>query len=146
MIRGLSAEALLRLPVRLNGIQLGQPTDLVLDADRMRAVGLEVRCTDAALRFLPLPAARIREREIEIGSALLLLDEDSFYRSRSRTLGSLRGLPVDRGPRRLGTLADVVLADDGKIAGLIVEATSGLEHIRLDDTVQVAPASNGKSS
>jgi sporulation protein YlmC with PRC-barrel domain len=146
VLGGRSAEALLRLPVRLNGIHLGQPTDLVLDAEGTRAVGLEVRCADAEVRFLPLPAARISDREIEIGSPLLLLEEDSFYRSRSQTLGSLRGVAVDRGQRRLGTLTDVLLADDGKVDALVVQATSGIRRVRLDRNVRVSSEPSGRAA
>ncbi len=75
-----AAEALLGLPVRVHGIELGRPVDVVLDLESRRAIGLEVRCPDDARRFLPLAAARLREDEVAVGSALLLLDEREVAR------------------------------------------------------------------
>lgn len=95
--RSVSARSLLERPVVLNGIKLGQPYDLVLDEESMRALGLEVVCEDEVHRFLPLPAARIRDDEIAVGSALLLLEERDmdFYRSRSRTFRALEEAGVE---------------------------------------------------
>jgi hypothetical protein len=45
-MRELSGDALLALPVRLHGIQLGRPVDLLLDREAVRVVGLDVRCGD----------------------------------------------------------------------------------------------------
>ena len=41
-----TGDELLALPVRLHGIQLGRPIDLLLDRDARRAVGLDVFCGD----------------------------------------------------------------------------------------------------
>ena len=123
MSRRVSGAELLGRPVRLNGIHLGWPVDVVLDADARRVIGLDVRCGDDAVRFLPLAAARVRDEEVEVRSALLLLDEShsSFYRRRTTRLRSLRGLAVERRGRPLGTLADLVLADDGAVLELALE-------------------------
>ena len=43
---GVSASELLRLPVRMHGIQLGHAVDVIFDRDRRRALGLEVLCGD----------------------------------------------------------------------------------------------------
>ena len=109
--------------MRLNGIPLGRPVDLVLDLETMRAIGLEVLCGDDAHRYLPLPAVDIRRDEIAIRSALVLFDERdlAWYRRRATSLGAVRGTTVMRGARRLGALADVVVAADGAIAELVVE-------------------------
>jgi hypothetical protein len=112
---------LLRLPVRVRSIEVGRPRDLVLDIERMRAVGLELRCRDGVIRFLPLAAAELRPDEVAVKSALALVEEHSFYRARAATLRELRGAPVERGTATLGTLVDVVLAADGVIAELVVE-------------------------
>ena len=93
-----SGVELLGLPVRLHGLQLGQPSDLLLDRETMRAVGIDVVCGDEAHRFLPFATAAISDDAITITSPLVLLevDELAFYRSRSFTLRSLRGRPVAR--------------------------------------------------
>jgi len=52
-----SATELLQLPVRLHGIRLGQPVDLLLDPVEWRALGLVVLCGDEGSRFLVFAAA-----------------------------------------------------------------------------------------
>lgn len=109
-MRGLTAETLLRLPVRVRGIHLGWPVDLIFDAEATRAIGLDVLCADETHRFLALAAAEVREDEIAVGSALTLLTdvELEFYREQGSTL---RG----RGMR------DVVLGDDWRVEALVAE-------------------------
>jgi hypothetical protein len=120
---GLPAEALLRRPVRLRGIRLGRPVDLVLDSAPLRAIGVEVLCGDDSVRFLPLAAARVHDDEIAVGSALLLLQEPdlSFYRRRGTMLSELRGRQVERHGLELGALRDVVLDGSGAIAEIVVD-------------------------
>jgi hypothetical protein len=77
-MRSRASGDLLSLPIRVHGIELGRPVDLIFELDAMRLLGLEVRCPDDTHRFLPLAGARIGEAEIAIGSALLLLDELPF--------------------------------------------------------------------
>jgi sporulation protein YlmC with PRC-barrel domain len=91
---------LLSLPVRLHGIELGRPIDVIVDRDTQRVLGLEVHCRDGTDRFLPLAAMRIRDGEIAVASALTLMDEVAFYRARGRALGNL---------------GDVVFEPDGSI-------------------------------
>jgi hypothetical protein len=76
----------LALPVRLHGIQLGRPVDVLVDREADRVLGFEVRCGDEAQRFLPFAVARIGTDEIALDSALTLIDEPDldFYRGRSR--------------------------------------------------------------
>ena len=123
-MRGLTGEELLRLPVRLRGIRLGRPTDLILDPGGGRVLGLEVECGDELHRFLPASAASLGRREIEIGSPFVLLDlsVDSLYGSRARALGKLRGLRVgDDG----ATLRDVVVGTGWAIEELVLEGEQG---------------------
>ena len=103
----LSGDQLLALPVRLHGIQVGLPTDLLLDREVLRVVGLDVLCGDEVHRFLPLPTAAVRADELAILSPLVLLEEDElqFYRSRAFLLSSLRGRAVERKRREAGTRA-----------------------------------------
>jgi hypothetical protein len=137
------AADLLGLPVRLHGIQLGRPIDLLVDRDGLRAVGLDVLCGDDVHRFLPLPAAVITTAEITIRSPLLLLDEDelAFYRERAFSLDSLRGCPVERGGRPMGMLKDVAVGPSGVLAEVIVEANGHEQCMPFDETVRFRPGS-----
>src|SRR5437762_4110568 len=109
-MRGLTAETLLHLPVRVRGLHVGWPVDLILDAEGRRAIGLDVLCAEETHCFLALAAAEVREHEISVGSALTLLTdvELEFYRSQGSTL---RG----RG------LQDAVLGEDWRIEALVAE-------------------------
>ena len=137
--RGHSLRALLNRPVVLGGIRLGESSDAVLDTESLRVVGLEVRCDDGARRFLPLPAARIGDGEIAVGSALLLLDESErkFYRRRSRTFGALVGGPVERDGRSLGSLVDLFVAPDGTVEG-VVAGSSGAPSLHASEGITLA--------
>ena len=90
-MRGRTVAELLRLPVRLHGIELGRPTALLVDPFADRALGFEVRCGDDAQRFLPFAVVDLRPDEIGLGSALTLIDERDleFYRRRSRRIEEL---------------------------------------------------------
>ena len=88
----MNAGSLLRLPVRLHGIELGRPVDVILDREARTAVGLEVRCGDGGRRFLPLKTARVHDDHIAVSSVFTLLSvsELRFYRERGRSLQALR--------------------------------------------------------
>ena len=124
-MRGRTSSELLSLPVRLRGIQVGRPLDLLVDPASLRAFGLEVRCGDGASRFLALAAARIDADEIAIDSGFALVDDVAFYRSRGTRLAALRGGRVERGGRGLGTLKDVRVASDGTIVSVVAMARGG---------------------
>ena len=85
-----SARELLQRPVTLDGIRLGRCVDVVLDDGGERVVGVVVRCGDATERFLVLDAADVREGEIAVSSALLLLEDVDFYQRRGTSLRGLR--------------------------------------------------------
>jgi len=87
------AEQLLSLPVRVRGIQLGRPVDLIVDAQASRVLGFDVVCGDDAQRFLPFAVARVTDEAIEIETPLVLLDFDqvAFYREHAATLRQLNG-------------------------------------------------------
>ena len=101
----LSAAASLRLPVRLHGIQLGQPTDLLLDVESWHALGFVVHCGDDSVRFLPWAASQPSREEIAVGSALMLLEDVAFYAKRSASFRSLLGGELAT-RRRLARRAD----------------------------------------
>jgi hypothetical protein len=105
----LSASAALQLPVRLHGIKLGQPVDLLVDPQSWHIIGFVVRCGDESTRFLPYGASQPADYEIAVASALLLLEDVDFYRSRGTSFRSLLGGIVARGGRRAGSLRDLAL-------------------------------------
>ncbi|MHB8642399.1 MAG: hypothetical protein ACYDA3_05895 [Gaiellaceae bacterium] len=117
-----TADQLLRLPVRVRGIDIGNAVDLLVDTDSWRALGLDVLCRDDTHRFLPLTAAVVRPGEISVSSALTLLAEGElgFYRRRASSLRALRGQPVLQGRRNAGVLDDLIVSADGRIAELVV--------------------------
>jgi hypothetical protein len=128
----------LALPVRLHGIELGRPVDLLLDRDSLRAVGLDVLCGDDVHRFLPLPTAAVAGDALTIHSTLVLLEEDEldFYRSRAFALSSLRGRAVTKNGKVVGTLRDVLLAVDGELLAVLLEDG---ERLSFDGTLGFAP-------
>jgi hypothetical protein len=117
-----SGDRLLRLPIRVRGIDVGHAVDLIVDPEQRRVLGLEVLCRDEEHRFLPLSVADIGDDEISVPSPLAMLAEDelAFYRNRASTMRVLRGALVENGSRRLGVLEDVVIGKDGAIADVVV--------------------------
>jgi hypothetical protein len=113
----LSAVASLRLPVRLHGIQLGRPTDILLDVESWNVVGFVVRCGDEAVRFLPWAASQPSPEEIAVGSALMLLEDVGFYKRRSVSFRSLVGGDITIG----GVLRDAYIGDGGAVTELEIE-------------------------
>lgn len=124
MIGVIAADELLRLPVRLHGVQLGRPVDVLLDGDARRVIGLDVLCGDEVHRFLPLAAAELGRDRIAVRSALLLLDdaELTYYRTQGRTLRGLRGTVVEDRGAPLGALRDLELGADGSVGRLLLQA------------------------
>lgn len=122
---GSSAVASLQLPVRLRGIQLGRPTDMLLDTDDWHAVGYVVRCGDESSRFLPYAACQPGADEIAVASSLMLLEDVGFYEKRGVSLRSLLDGEVVGG----GVLQDVILGGGGAIVELEVEHEGGRRRI-----------------
>jgi len=93
-VRGQTASTLLRAPVLVRGIRLGEVEDVLLDATEPRILGFDVLCGDGANRFLPFTTASTGAVGIEVASTLTLLDERElrFYRARSRPLASVAEL------------------------------------------------------
>jgi hypothetical protein len=116
-----SGASALQLPVSLRGIALGRPTDLLLDLERRHVVGFVVRCRDESVRFLPYGASHPGEEEIEVQSALMLLEDVAFYTERSVSFRSLLGGEVERGGRPAGVLSDIVVGWDGGMEELEIE-------------------------
>jgi hypothetical protein len=138
----LSAVRALQLPVRLHGIQLGQPIDLLIEPATWQALGFVVLCGDDSVRFLPFVASQPADDEIALASALMLLEDVDFYETRSRSLRSLLGCDVQRGRRAAGELRDVLIGPGGAIAELEVEGAAGVLRVpSAGSTVVAATAS-----
>jgi hypothetical protein len=124
-------EKLRRFPVRLRGILLGRPADLILHPSAPRLLGLDVLCGDGTHRFLPSSTAVLRDQEIEMGSPFVLLDlpSDSLYRSDAWALSRLIGTPVgDDG----AVLRDVVLGPGWTIDELVLEDGRSRRRVPFD--------------
>ena len=136
----LSAAAALHLPVNLRGIQLGRPVDLLLETETWRAIGYVVLCRDDAHRFLPLAASQTSAEEIRVGSALMLLEDVNFYRTRGTSFRSLLGGEVQRSGRPAGRLRDLVLSG-GAVTELELDrgGASGVTRVPATGSV-VVPA------
>ena len=102
------AYALLKLPVRVRGIELGRAVDLLIHRQEGRALGFDILCGDQAHRFLPFVVAAVQEDAIEIDSPFLLLDfgQVDFYREQATSLHDLNGEG-----------AELVVGEDGSIQG-----------------------------
>jgi hypothetical protein len=117
----LTAATALQLPVRLHGLQLARPVDFLLATEPWHALGFVVHCRDESQRFLPYAACQPKVDEIAVGSALMLLEDVEFYRSRGASFRDLLGAAVESGGRRAGTLRDLVLGRGGEVEELLVE-------------------------
>lgn len=138
-MRARSATELLRLAVQRHGIELGRPVDILLDATEWRVLGLVVACGDGATRFLAWPAASVRPGEIAVGSALMLLDDVDFYRSRGRSFRGLLGEPVDAHD----PLRDIVVARDGTVLELVIGQDGAERRLPPEHAV---PAESGEAA
>jgi hypothetical protein len=121
----LSASAALQLPVRMRGITLGQPVDLIVDVGGWQTIGFVVRCGDASRRFLPYAASQPGDEEVAVASALMLLEDVGFYESRGVSFRSL----LDGEVVGAGVLRDLLIGDAGAIVSLEVERDGGRHRI-----------------
>jgi hypothetical protein len=131
----LSAADLIGTPIRLHGILLGRPVDLVLDATCKRVLGFVVESGDDSPRFLPFAASQPSESVIAVGSALMLLDDVAFYRTRGTSFRSLLGTRIEHAGVPAGALVDVCIGHAGDVVELEVE----LDGVR--DRIQAAGSS-----
>lgn len=134
-----SAAALLGLPVRLHSIQLARPVDLLVDAAGWRSLGFLVESGDGATRFLPFAASQPAEKEIEVQSALMLLDDAAFYRKRGVSLRSLLGEEIVHDGESTGTLLDVVVDRSGRICELELDQNGAIVHVPASGS-RIAPS------
>ena len=139
----LRSDELLSLPLRLHGIELGRPVDLLVDRGDLRLLGFDVLCRDDVHRFLPLPTALVADDGIVISSPFVLLEEDelAFYKSRAAALASLRAAPVTRAGLPVGTLNEVAFDADGAPTELIVEDGGRDAPVPFDESVRIETGS-----
>jgi uncharacterized protein YrrD len=142
-MRGLTGSQLLGLPVRLHGIELGRPVDLLLDHEGRRVVGIELVCGDQAHRFLPLAAASVADDQVVVDSAFTVIDDASFYRKRGRTLATLRGVPVEHAGAVVGTFSDVVVGAHGAVDELVLD---GERRLPFDDATVLGLSPLGRTA
>jgi hypothetical protein len=142
-MRAVRTAELLELPVRLHGIQLGRPADLLLDRDDPRVLGFDVLCGDGVHRFLPFATATITPEQIAIRSPFVLLEEGelAFYRARTDSLAELRGTPVAVDGSTGGTLADVVVGASGVIVEVVLDDDGAEISVPFDESVRFRPRS-----
>lgn len=117
----LSAADQIGTPIRLHGILLGRPVDLVLDSTCKRVLGFVVESGDESPRFLPFAASQPSESVIAVASALMLLDDVAFYRTRGASFRSLVGTQIEHGGVPAGTLVDMRIGQAGDVVELDVE-------------------------
>lgn len=128
-----SAAAALQLPVRLHGIQLARPTDLLFDLESRHALGYVVLCGDETVRFLPYAASQTAHDEIAVQSALMLLEDVGFYEKRGVSYRSL----LDGDVLGQGVLRDVIVGTGGAVEELEVEADGRRDRIPARDATIV---------
>jgi uncharacterized protein YrrD len=140
MDRGLRASAVESRPVCYADIRLGVVVDVLLDDALRRVLGFDVLCGDRAHRYLPLAACDVEEDTISVGSALVLMRQElDFYRNRGRALTAIRGFPLRRSGRTLGTVLDLVFASDGELRGVVVETNAGEAIVESGPDLVVGP-------
>jgi len=135
-----SAAALVGAPVRLNGILLGRPIDLVLDAAGRRVLGFVVESGDDSPRFLPYAASQPATDAIVVGSALMLLDDVSFYRKHGVSFKSLLGTGIERETGPVGALIDMLIDRAGDVVELEVDADRVHSRVPADGSSFAATA------
>ena len=121
----LSAAASLQLPVRMRGIQLGRPVDILLDLHTWHVLGFVVLCGDESRRFLPYAACQAQPTEIAVGSALMLLEDVGFYEERGTSFRSLLDGTVQG-----GTLRDVLIGPGGAVTQLELERDGTIARVQ----------------
>lgn len=137
---GLRANAVESRPVCYADIRLGVVVDVLFDDGLRRVLGFDVLCGDRAHRYLPLAACEVGDSAISVASALVLMRQElDFYRKRGRALTAVRGFPVRRGGRELGTLTDLVFATDGSLLEVVLETDEGEAAVEAGPELVVGP-------
>ena len=118
---------LVRRPVVIGAVRLGAAVDAVFDQALGRLLGLEVRLGDGAHRFLPFAACEVQGDRLAIESPLVLLQRElGFYRAGGSAYSDLRGRRVHLDSREIGSLADLLVDEDGSVQRVVVSAPAGV--------------------
>jgi hypothetical protein len=92
-----SLAELVGLPCRVRGQRIGEVVSVIVDADVVRVLGLEIRFTDDRRLFLPWVAVELDDDGVDVRSAFLLVDAgDSYTRRGARALSKPAELAVLR--------------------------------------------------
>lgn len=106
--------------VRIHGIDVGEPVDVLLDPDLRRVLGLEVHCRDGVNRFLPWLAGELQPDQLSVELPVALLDgpQLDYYRKHSLALNALRRLPVAGAGVPTARIEDVIVDSRGQVLAL----------------------------
>jgi hypothetical protein len=129
VVGSLSAADLVGTPIRLHGILLGRPVDIVLDPGFRRALGFVVESGDEAPRFLPFAASQPGEGVIAVASALMLLDDVAFYRTRGASFRALVGTQIEHAGVPVGSLVDLHIGHTGDVVEIEVERDGARDRV-----------------
>lgn len=132
---GRVSEALIG-PVCIRGIQVGEPLDVLFDAELRSVIGLEVVCRDGVHRFLPWSVGEPSADGVSISFSLALLDRPQleYYREHALTLSRLRRLPVETAEASLA-VEDVVVSSSGSVLAVVVDGADEATWIARDELV-----------
>jgi hypothetical protein len=118
---------LVRRPVVIGAVRLGAAVDAVFDQTLGRLLGLEILLGDGAHRFLPFPACEVHGDRIAVESPLVLLQRElGVYRAGGSAFSDLRGRSVRLDSREIGSLADLLVDEDGSVQRVVVSAPAGV--------------------
>jgi hypothetical protein len=120
--------------VRIHGIDVGEPVDVLLDPDLRCVLGLEVHCRDGVNRFLPWLAGELQPDELLVELPVALLDgpQLEYYREHALALNALRRLPVAGFDTPAARVEDVVVDARGRVVALEIDARRRRRTIELD--------------
>jgi len=130
---------LVRRPVAVGEVRLGVAVDALFDRGLARLVGFDVGCRHGAHRFLPFPAAEVKEDRLAVESALVLLDRElDFYRAGSRAFSDLVGEEVSLAGERIGPLEDLLVDREGNVRRVVVSGPAGAVELEPGPALAVA--------
>jgi hypothetical protein len=102
----------------VRGVRIGEVTAVIVDADGVHALGLDVRATDRRHLFLPWVAVELDGDDVDIRSAFLLVDAgDSYTRRVARRVSDPNELALLRRDGE-GRIANGVVVSIGSRAGI----------------------------
>ena len=112
----------LNRPVRIRGIDVAEPVDVLLDPELRCVLGFEVHCRDGVNRFLPWLASELEPEQLSVELPVTLLDgpQLDYYREHSLALNALRRLPVAGLDGSAARVEDVIVDSRGLVQALVL--------------------------